>query len=48
MSEPNQLPSDDVEAIEKLRDTYAKLSKELGKVIVAIPLGYRPLGMMLS
>ncbi|MGI9241132.1 MAG: AAA family ATPase [Verrucomicrobiales bacterium] len=33
-SESNTLPSDDVEAIEKLRDTYASLSKELSKVIV--------------
>ena len=30
----NSLPSDDVEAIETLRDTYAKLTKELSKVIV--------------
>lgn len=28
------LPSDDVEAIETLRDTYARLTEELGKVIV--------------
>ena len=31
---PNTLPSDDVEAINKLRDTYSQLCEELGKVIV--------------
>ena len=30
----NPLPTDDVAAIDVLRDTYAKLTKELSKIIV--------------
>jgi MoxR-like ATPase len=34
VTEPQKMTDDDVQAIDRLRDTYAKLCKELGRVIV--------------